>query len=142
MLLLTVGSNTYRQEAKAQVDSLIATVSKRKQPKALGFNDYVNKTMEGRPGAEFVKEAIEGTNLPPKVIRELFGEIQDPRYSIFNAMTNLSSVARTANYLTSVAAKNDQVQAAGGRGFFWGSQEAGERAVRLCKNWNRISACR
>jgi len=124
-----VGSNTYRQEAKAQVDSLIATVSKRKQPKALGFNDYVNKTMEGRPGADFVKEAIEGTNLPPKVIRELFGEIQDPRYSIFNAITNLSSVARTANYLTSVAAKNDQVQAAGGRGFFWGSQEAGERAL-------------
>jgi hypothetical protein len=124
-----LASNTYRQEAKAQVDSLIATVSKRKQPKALGFNDYVNKTMEGRPGADFVKEAIEGTNLPPKVIRELFGEIQDPRYSIFNAITNLSSVARTANYLSSVAAKNDQVQEAGGRGFFWGSQEAGERAL-------------
>ena len=124
-----VGSNTYRQEAKAQVDSLIATVSKRKQPKALGFNDYINKTMEGRPGADFVKEAIEGTKLPPKVIRELLGEVQDPRYSIFNAITNLSSVARTASYLTDVAAKNDQVQAAGGRGFFWGSQEAGERAL-------------
>ena len=121
---------------------MIATVSKRKQPKALGFNDYVNKTMEGRPGADFVKEAIEGTNLPPKVIRELFGEIQDPRYSIFNAITNLSSVARTANYLTSVAAKNDQVQAAGGRGFFWSSQGSRRKSIGLCKNWNRISACR
>ena len=84
--------------------------------------NVINKTMEGRPGADFVKEAIEGTKLPPKVIRELLGEVQDPRYSIFNAITNLSSVARTASYLTDVAAKNDQVQAAGGRGFFWGSQ--------------------
>ena len=33
-----------------------------------------------------------------KVFRELFGEIQDPRYSIFNAMTNLSSVARTSSF--------------------------------------------
>ena len=44
-------------------------------------------------------------------------------------MTNLSSVARTAAYLSDVAAKNDEVQAAGGRGFFWGSKEAGEKAL-------------
>ena len=25
------------------------------KPKALALNDYVNKTMEGRPGADFVK---------------------------------------------------------------------------------------
>ena len=30
--------------------------------------------MEGRPGAAFIKETIEGTKLPPKEIRELFGE--------------------------------------------------------------------
>ena len=38
-----------------------------------------------------------------KVFRELFGEIEDPRYSIFNAMTNLSAVARTATYFDDVA---------------------------------------
>ena len=42
----------------------------------------------------------EGPNVPrvigrgSKVFRELFGEIQDPRYSIFNAMTKLSAMAR------------------------------------------------
>jgi hypothetical protein len=45
-------------------------------------------------------------------------------------MTNLSSVARTSNYLTNVAAKNSEVQSAGGRGFFWNSKEAGEEALR------------
>jgi len=124
-----IASNKYLQEAKVQVDDLIRIAANKKQPKSLGFNDFVNKTMEGKPGAEFVKEVIDGTKLPPKEIRELFGEIQDPRYSIFNAITNLSSVARTANYLSQVAAKNDEVQAAGGRGFFWASKEAGEAAL-------------
>ena len=45
-----------------------------------------------------------------KVFRQLFGEIEDPRYSIFNAMTNLSSVARTATYFDDIAAKNTEVQ--------------------------------
>ena len=31
--------------------------------------------MEGRPGAEFVKQVIEDTKLPPKEIRALLGEI-------------------------------------------------------------------
>tara|TARA_Y100000401_G_scaffold47614_1_gene36794 strand:- start:9810 stop:13787 length:3978 start_codon:yes stop_codon:yes gene_type:complete len=124
-----MGSNKYTQEARAQVESILNTVGKTKKPKELGFNEYINKTMEGRPGASFIKETIKNTNAPPKEIRELLGEIQDPRYSIFNAMTNLSSVARTAAYLSDVAAKNDEVQAAGGRGFFWGSKEAGEKAL-------------
>jgi len=124
-----MGSNKYTQEARAQVESILNTVGKTKKPKELGFNEYINKTMEGRPGASFIKETIENTNAPPREIRELLGEIQDPRYSIFNAMTNLSSVARTAAYLSDVAAKNDEVQAAGGRGFFWGSKEAGEKAL-------------
>ena len=75
--------------------------------------------MEGKPGADFIKAEIKATKLPPKELRELFGEVQDPRYSIFNGITNLSSVARTSEYLKRVAAKNDEVQAAGGRGFFW-----------------------
>ena len=124
-----MSSNKYTQEARAQVESILNTVGKTKKPKELGFNEYINKTMEGKPGASFIKQTIENTNAPPREIRELLGEIQDPRYSIFNAMTNLSSVARTAAYLSDVAAKNDEVQAAGGRGFFWGSKEAGEKAL-------------
>jgi hypothetical protein len=44
-------------------------------------------------------------------------------------MTNLSSVARTATYFDDIAAKNTEVQAAGGRGFFWNTEEAAKAAV-------------
>ena len=39
-------------------------------------------------------------------------------------------MARTSNYLTSVVARNDEIQKAGGRGFFWNSVEEGEQALR------------
>ena len=119
-----ITSNAYSKEASIIVDDILREASLRGKPKALKFNEYVNKTMEGKPGADFIKAEIKANKLPPKELRELFGEVQDPRYSIFNGITNLSNVARTSEYLTSVAAKNDEVQAAGGRGFFWDSEEA------------------
>ena len=118
------------REAVIQVKSLLNSVKKLKNPKALDLNKYIKQTVEGKPGGEFIKQVIDDTNLLPKELKELLGEIQDPRYSIFNAMTNLSAVARTTNYLTAVAAKNKEVQEAGGRGFFWASKEAGEEALR------------
>jgi len=127
---LAAKPNQLEREAVIQVKSLLNSVKKLKNPKALDLNKYITKTMEGKPGGEFIKKVIDETNMLPKEIRELLGEIQDPRYSIFNAMTNLSSVARTSNYLTNVAAKNSEVQSAGGRGFFWNSKEAGEEALR------------
>ena len=57
-----------------------------------------------------------------KVFRQLFGEIEDPRYSIFNAMTNLSAVARTAAYFDDVLAKNAEVQSKGGTRIVTGKQ--------------------
>ena len=59
----------------------------------------------------------------------MFGEIEDPRYSIFNAMTNLSAVARTATYLEDIATQNRLVQNQGGRGFFWDSEDLAKQAV-------------
>jgi hypothetical protein len=122
--------NRLEREAVIQVKSLLNSVKKLKNPKTLDLNNYIKQTVEGTPGADIIKKSIDETNMLPKELRELFGEIQDPRYSIFNAMTNLSSVARTSNYLTSVAAKNSEVQSAGGRGFFWSSKKAGEDALR------------
>ena len=119
-----IAGTAYLKEASTIVDDILREATVKGKPKALKFNEYVNKTMEGKPGADFIKSEIKGTNLPPKEIRELFGEVQDPRYSIFNGITNLSNVARTSEYLKNVAAKNDQVQAAGGRGFFWDSEDA------------------
>ena len=123
-------SDKYFREAKVQVESLLNSVRNKGKPKALALGEYVNKTMEGRPGADFVAQIIKGTGLPPKEIRQLLGEITDPRYSIYNAITNLSGVARTTAYLSSVVSKNSEIQKAGGRGFFWNSVEEGEQALR------------
>ena len=119
-----IASNAYQKEASIIVDDILREASLRGKPKALKFNEYINKTMEGKPGADFIRAEIKETKLPPKELRELFGEVQDPRYSIFNGITNLSSVARTSEYLKRVAIKNDEVQAAGGRGFFWNDENA------------------
>jgi len=128
----------YIREARNEVQSILREISKVKKPKALDVNKYIVDTMEGRPGANFVKQVIEDTKLPPKEIRQLLGAVEDPRYSIFNAMTNLSLVSRNASFLSRVAAKNDEVQKAGGRGFFWDAdpttgrtaKQVGEDALR------------
>jgi len=122
-----------QQTAKQEVDRILAEVSKIKKPKALDLNNYIKKTVEGRPAGEFIQKMIDDTGVPPTAIKELLGEISDPRYSIFNAMTNLSSVARTANYLKDIGAKNREVQQAGKRGFFWATREEAEQAVQSSK---------
>ena len=115
----------YYEKAKFLVDDIINQAQVKKKPGGLPDITYQNgtamskkKTFEGIPGRG------------SKVFRELFGEIQDPRYSIFNAMTNLSAVARTATYLDDVAAQNKKVQQEGGRGFFWDSEDIAKEAVQ------------
>ena len=75
-----------------------------------------------------------------KVFRQLFGEIEDPRYSIFNAMANLSGAARTASYFDDIAQKNDAAKAAGERGFFWNSAEEARAAVNAPQTGIKIVA--
>ena len=114
----------YYEKAKFLVDDIINQAQVKKKPGGLPDVTYQNgtamskkKTFEGIPGRG------------SKVFRELFGEIQDPRYSIFNAMTNLSAVARTATYFDDVAAQNRKVQQEGGRGFFWDTEDMAKQAV-------------
>ena len=118
-------STDYYEKAKFLVDDVVNQAQVKGRPAGLPDITYQNgtamskkKTFEGIPGRG------------SKVFRELFGEIQDPRYSIFNAMTNLSAVARTATYLDDVAAQNRKVQQAGGRGFFWDSEDIAKEAVQ------------
>ena len=118
-------STDYYEKAKFLVDDVINQVQVKGRPAGLPDITYQNgtamskkKTFEGIPGRG------------SKVFRELFGEINDPRYSIFNAMTNLSSVARTATYLDDIAAQNRKVQQEGGRGFFWDSEDLAKEAVQ------------
>lgn len=118
-------STEYYEQAKYAVDDIINQVQVKKKPGGLPDVAYQDKT-----GMLKTKSFEKAKGRGSKVFRELFGEIQDPRYSIFNAMTNLSAVARTATYFDNVAAQNTKVQQAGGRGFFWDSEELGKAAVQ------------
>ena len=114
----------YYEQAKYAVDDIINQVQVKKKPGGLPDVAYQDKT-----GMLKTKSFEKAKGRGSKVFRELFGEIQDPRYSIFNAMTNLSAVARTATYFDDVAAQNAKVQQGGGRGFFWESEELAKAAV-------------
>jgi len=128
-------SDQYYQEAKMHVDDILEQVNKMKKPKTLPDFQYQNLTTGGQTTKSFVQLVDKGPlgkvqiGKGSKVFRELFGELQDPRYSIFNAMTNLSSIARTKGYLGEIVAKNDAVIKAGGRGFFWGSEAEAKAAT-------------
>jgi len=129
-------SDQYYQEAKMHVDDVLEQVNKMKKPKTLPDFQYQNLTTGGQTTKSFVQLVDKGGKLGKvqigkgsKVFRELFGELQDPRYSIFNAMTNLSSIARTKGYLGEIAAKNDAMIKAGKRGFFWGSEAEAKAAT-------------
>ena len=64
-----------------------------------------------------------------KAFRELFGEIDDPRYSVFNGITNLSAIARTNQYLLDIATKNDALLKAGKPAWFYPTKAAAEKAT-------------
>jgi hypothetical protein len=122
---IDLSGTDYYEKAKFLVDDIINQVQVKGRPAGLPDITYQNatamskkKTFEGIPGRG------------SKVFRELFGEINDPRYSIFNAMTNLSSVARTATYLDDINQQNAKVQQAGGRGFFWDTEDIAKEAVQ------------
>ena len=121
----------YYQEAREIVDDLVKNVaSARKQPGALPDLAYSLKTAQGQTLQEFEKYSFKGAKgKGSKVLRELFGEIQDPRYSIFNATTTLSAMGRMTNYLDDLLKTNQSIQAAGERGAFWGSRQEAMKAT-------------
>ena len=64
-----------------------------------------------------------------KAFRELFGEIKDARYSIYDGMTKLSNLARKNQFLDDIMTKNDELIAAGKRGFFYTDRVKAMRAL-------------
>ena len=122
---IDLSGTDYYEKAKFLVDDIINQVQVKGRPAGLPDITYQNATAMSK------KKSFEGIpGRGSKVFRELFGEINDPRYSIFNAMTNLSSVARTATYLDDINQQNAKVQQAGGRGFFWDSEDIAKEAVQ------------
>ena len=119
----------YFQEARQIVNNLLADATKIKKAEGLPNINYINKTLEGKPGGEFVEKIMERTGQPPRVLRQLFGEIKDPRLSILNAATNLSALGRQTQFLNEVAESNARFQAEGQRGAFWATKDAAETAT-------------
>jgi len=119
----------YFQEARQIVNNLMDKATKVGKAEQLPNLEFVNRTLADAPGGKFVKEVMEKTGQPPKVIRELFGEIKDPRLSIFNAVTNLSALGRQTKFLDEVYETNRKLQANGERGAFWETKEAAEAAT-------------
>jgi len=122
--------NEYYEQAKMMVDEILEQGQQgKKKAGILPDLEYQDKTAQGVKVKSFEKLLEKSGGKGSKVFRELFGEIQDPRYSIYNAMTNLSSVARTTAFFDDVFQTNKAVQAKGGRGAFWNSKKEAERAV-------------
>lgn len=121
----------YYQQAKYMVDDILEQGQKgRKKSGSLPDLNYTDKTAQGIKTKSFEEMLKKTGGKGSKVIRDLFGEIRDPRYSIFNAMTNLSSAARTATFFDNLALTNSKVQASGGRGAFWADETLAKQAVR------------
>ena len=120
------------------VDTVIKSAQKTKQPPGLPFK-YVKDTAadEGPEIDKFFKNVVTDQIKPArllaetkgkdrKAIQELFGKIEDPRFSVYNSMTKLSAIARK-NELFERIAKNDEAikkavtkdTPAGARGFFF-----------------------
>jgi hypothetical protein len=131
------------QEADTLVNNVLKNAVEAKTPKQLPFTKYVNLT----PGAEditskkFFKQVVErdinGKKVDQvigegsKIFRDLFGKIEDPRYSIYNGMARLSGIARRNQLLENLAARDEIVKAAvkpgvteaGEKGFFFTADE-------------------
>ena len=124
------------QEGRSMVAAVLDSVPKTKPKGQLPAFKYVNLTV----GAEtpdvlktFARTVTKGKfasadpNVPrvigrgSKVFRELFGEIQDPRYSVFNAMTKLSAMARKTQFFGDLLRANNAIPK-GERRFFYGNK--------------------
>ena len=128
-------------DAEQMVSNLLKTVPKNITPGELPFFKYINltaaaekpyvkkafqRTVEKNIAGESVKEVIGPGS---RIFRELFGEIKDPRYSIYNAMTKLSGVARKNQLFDELATKNEELISQGKRGFFYESPQAAQSAL-------------
>jgi hypothetical protein len=120
----------YYEDAKYIVDKILDDgIKAKKRTRGLPDINYINKTLEDLPGNKFVAEIIEKTGAPPEVIRKLLGEMSDPRYSIFNAITELSGMARTSAMFKEMFDTNEAAQKLGQRGSFWKSKDEAKRAT-------------
>ena len=120
----------YYQDAKELVDRIVEQGLKaKKTSKGLPDINYLKKTLEDTPGGDTIIKSLEETGAPTKVIKDLLGYVQDPRYGIFNAITELSGMARTASMLDQIANENKAMKELGEPGAFWDNLAEARKAT-------------
>jgi hypothetical protein len=125
-------------QAETMVNTVVKSAQKQKGPPGLPFK-YVDDTAadEGPELDKFFKNILTDQISPTRILAEtkgkdkatiqaLFGKIEDPRFSIYNSMTKLSSIARKNELFERLAKQDEAVQKAvtkntpaGARGFFF-----------------------
>ena len=130
------------QEADTLVNNVLKSALEQKTPGKLPYFKYINltPTADDVSTKKFFKQIVtrdigdqqisQVVGQGSKVFRELFGKMEDPRFSIYNGMTKLSGVARK-NELLERLLQNDAVAKAavtdateaGERGFFFNADE-------------------
>jgi hypothetical protein len=125
-------------QAKGIVETVVKSAQKQKAAPGLPFK-YAKDTAsdEGMEIDKFLKNIITDKIRPErllvelkgkdkKVIQDLFGKIEDPRFSIYNSMTKLSTIARKNELFEKIGKQDDAVKAkvnkntpVGARGFFF-----------------------
>ena len=135
-------------EAEQMVDDVIKSALEMKAPGKLPYFKYTDRTPLGNANKnrKFFKQVvtndINGKEVSrvvgqgSKVFRELFGKIEDPRFSVYNGIQRLSAVARKnqlfdklANDDLAVKRKVTPETPAGEKGFFFDNEAVAERAL-------------
>ena len=132
------GRNLTDFQAQTMVDTVVKSAAKQKSPPGLPYK-YVKDTVadEGPQIDKFFKKVVtdeirparllaETSGKDRKVIEDLFGKIEDPRFSIYNSMTKLSAIARKNELFENLAKQDEAIKKAatattpgGSRGFFF-----------------------
>jgi hypothetical protein len=132
------GKNLTDFQAQSMVDSVIKSAKNQVAPPGLPIK-FAKGTLaeEGPQIDKFFKRVVTDDIKPERllaetpgkdraVIKKLFGEIEDPRFSIYNSMTKLSNIARKNELFENIAKQDDAIKKAatattpgGSRGFFF-----------------------
>jgi len=132
------GKNLTDFQAQSMVDAVIKSAKNQKTPPGLPIK-FTQGTLaeEGPQIDKFFKNVITDQIKPARLlaetplkdrghIKKLFGEIEDPRFSIHNSMTKLSGLARKNELFERIAKQDDAIKKAatattpgGSRGFFF-----------------------
>jgi len=149
------GQELTNEDLDFMVKKVIDTARLNKPGKKLPTFKYSNLTLGAetpeveKTFARTITKGLKGDKEPQvigkgsKAFRELFGEINDPRYSLYQGVTKLSGIARKKELMEELANENDRlIKAAkdaeiagrplkeGARGWFFGDELTASRNLK------------